>query len=257
MRKTGIAFLALLLIAVLALGQGVTIAPKTTIAANTGVFPGAASGGPTIALIQNPKVTGSSGTTASITLTQPLTTNANHFLVFGVASSTPGGQRILSINVGGTLIPCGSTSSCYIEPGTALPYVDGGWVIGTTATAGPVVVSFSGVSFGGTIVEMREYSCTGGTISADVQGTRDNGTDTNPFSGPTLTLTGTNEVITAWSDGVGVDPTAVSSPYGNFDSANGVGFADHLNTSSGAAASYTAAGNSGGSTSAAIAMKCQ
>lgn len=50
MRKTGIAFLALLLIAVLALGQGATIAPKTTIAAHTGVFPGTASGGTSVTI---------------------------------------------------------------------------------------------------------------------------------------------------------------------------------------------------------------
>lgn len=211
---------------------------------------------PTITLIQNPSAhPGGTPTTVSITLTQSLTTDSSHFLVIGVLGENTG-HRISSINVGGTLVACASTSSCFKEPNTAFSYVDGGWVIGTTATAGPVVVTFTTAVLNPQ-VEIREYACSGGTVSADVQGTRDSSSDTTPFAGPTLTLGGTNDVIVAWADGTTIDPTSVAAPYGNFNSVNGLSFVDRMNTNSGAAASYTAASNTGGSTSAAIAMKCQ
>lgn len=237
MRK--LAYLALLILACAAFQQPLFIFNKKP-----------SGGSPTLALLQHPTASwGSSTSTVSITLTQSIGTG-NALIFLDATSATA--NRISSINVGGTLVPCGSSGSCYQSGGHGFTVTDGGWVLSSTATAGPVVVTYSGgIGTGG--VQMREYSCTGGTISADTAGTRDSSTDTTPFNGVTLTLAGTNDVIMGLSGGTSQDASAVNSPYGNFDS----GWYDNINTSSGTAAVVTAAGNSGGSTTAAIALKCQ
>ena len=217
----------------------------------------AGTSGPNLTLLQHPNGQWSSGSTISITLTQSIT--AGSILIFGDQTNVTS-ARISSINVGGTLVACGASSSCFNSAaGHGMDTTDGGWVLSASATAGPVVVTYTGGLTAGRI-EMREYSCTGGTASADVQGYRDSSTDTSPYNGVTLSPTGTNDVIVQWTNTAGNSPTSVSAPYGNFDiTGAGEQFAmvDRLNTSSGTAPSFTAAGNSGGSTSAAIAVKCQ
>lgn len=232
-----------LLAILLLLQQGMMPGPGTPHAAG--------GGGATLALIQHPQSISNctaGGSTCSVTLTQAL--GIGHLLVVASANVTSS-STITSINVGGTFVPC---TGCAVNGSTLA--AQGGWVLSTTATAGPIVITYS-AAVSGDVVELREYSCTGGTVSHDADATADNGTDTSPFNGATLTLTGTNDVIVQWADGKTIDPTSVSAPYGNFDSAGGVGVADRLNTSSGTASSWIAAGNTSGKTAAAIAMKCQ
>jgi hypothetical protein len=208
------------------------------------------SGGPTIALIQHPNTgaTCTGGTTCSLTLTQPIT--AGDFLVF--TSTTSNNVTISSINVGGTLVPC---AACQIA-GASIN-TQGGWVLSATSTAGPVVITYSATTGAiAQLVSMWEFSCTSGTVSHDIDGTANNTTDTSPYNGVALSLLGTNDAIVQWSDGVVADPTSITT-YGSFTSVNGVGVADLINTASGTAPAWTAAGNSGGKTAAAIAMKCQ
>lgn len=207
-------------------------------------------GGGTLTLLQHPAVPSSTcagGTTCSLTLTQSIGTG-NLLIITASAGNTA--SDIVSINVGGSLtIPAGCNFN-----GTALN-TRCGYVLSSASTAGPVVITFSGSTLG-INASLREYSCSGGTLTFDTSGHRDSGSDTSPFAGVGLTLGGTNDVILQFSDGVTVDPTAVST-YGNFESNNGVGIADLLNSTSATAPNWTAAGNSGGSTTGAIAIKCQ
>jgi hypothetical protein len=238
------------LLCCLALGQGVVLAPKAVWSPKTTIFPGASAGGATAALNGSPShSSGCSGSaTCSVTLSQSIP--SGHFLIIAAATDLAS-TTMSSISVGGTLVPC---TNCVFNSGHGLNNTNGGWVLSTTSTAGPVVVTFSQVAT--EFVSIYDYSCTGGTVSHDADNTADNATDTSPITGPNITLTGTNDVIVNWADG-GVDPTAVSAPFADFVSVSGVGFADHLNTNSGTGANFTAAGNSGGKTAAGIAMKCQ
>jgi hypothetical protein len=240
------------LLCCLALGQGVVLAPKAVWSPKTTIFPGASAGGATAALNGSPSTANCTGSaTCSVTLSQSIP--SGHFLIIGAATDLAA-TTMSSISVGGTLVPC-TASDCVFNSGHALNNTNGGWVLSTTSTAGPVVITFSQVVH--SFVAIYDYSCTGGTVSHDADNTADNATDTSPITGPVISTTGTNDVIVNWADGAGVDPTAVSAPFADFVSVSGVGFADHLNTNSGTGANFTAAGNSGGKTAAGIAMKCQ
>jgi hypothetical protein len=240
------------LLCCLALGQGVVLAPKAVWSPKTTIFPGASAGGATAALNGSPSTAqaGGASTTLSVTLNQSIP--AGHFLVIAAVTDTAA-TTLSSISVGGTLVPC---TACVFNSGHALTNTNGGWVLSTSSTAGPVVLTFSQSSTD-RIAAIYDYSCTGGTVSHDADNTADNATDTSPIAGPTITLAGTNDVIVNWADGAGVDPTAVAGPFANFASQSGIGFANNLNTTSGTGAAFTAAGNSGGKTAAGIAMKCQ
>lgn len=229
-----------------ALGQTKIIGPTAMVGPATTPKASAAA---VVALVQHPNSGGScSGTTCSITLTQSIV--AGDFLIIG-SNATNTGITISSINVGGTLVPC---TGCAIN-GASLN-TQGGWVLSSTSTAGPVVVTFSASAGGLSEVGLWEFSCTGGTVSHDIDGTANNSTDTTPYNGVPLTLSGTNDAIVQWSDGVTQDPTSITT-YANFTSVNGIGMADLINTTSGTAPAWTAAANTGGKTAAAIAMKCQ
>lgn len=237
-----------LLLSSLAFAQGV--GGKGGVGGKAGFGGGAAGGGATAALNGSPSTANCSGaTTCSVTLSQSIP--SGHFLIIAAATDLPA-TTMSSISVGGTLVAC---SACVFNSGAGLQNSNGGWVLSTTSTAGPVVVTFSQVSH--QFVSIYDYSCTGGTVSHDADNTANNTTDTSPITGPTITLAGTNDVIVNWTDGNGVDPTAVSAPFANFVSVGGVGFANHINTNSGTGASFPAVGNTGGKTAAGIAMKCQ
>lgn len=234
----------------LAFAQGV--GGKAGIGGKAGFGGGASTGSATAALNGSPSTAqaGGASTTLSVTLNQSIP--AGHFLVIAAVTDTAA-TTLSSISVGGTLVPC---TACVFNSGHALTNTNGGWVLSTSSTAGPVVLTFSQSSTD-RIAAIYDYSCTGGTVSHDADNTADNATDTTPITGPTITLAGTNDVIVNWADGAGVDPTAVGSPFANFASQSGIGFANHLNTNSGTGANFTAAGNTGGKTAAGIAMKCQ
>jgi hypothetical protein len=173
-------------------------------------------------------------TTCSVTLKGPVT--QFNFLVITAWAINP--VHAVSISSGGTFVDGN------VRNGTASArgFLSGGYVLSTTATAGPIVVTFSGAT-GGAQVNIREYSVSSGSLAFDAAVDALYSPAVNPFATPTLTLTGTNDLIVSWA-GASTNITSVASPYGNADIANdetGSGTADLLNTTSGVPATWTAA----------------
>lgn len=209
------------------------------------------AGGATATLIQHP-VVDCVGTVSTCAVTVS-STGTGHLLVITAAG---GGATatITGISAGGTFVPC---TGCTVTGAATGVSLEGGWVLSSTSGVTSITVTFS-TTLGHPVVSIAEYSCTG-TISHDVDGTVDSSSNTSPFPGVALTLAGTNDVITQWAGGVAVDPTAISGAYTAFidHPAAGFAFAAAINTVVGTAPNWTAAGNAGGDTGAAIAMKCQ
>lgn len=212
----------------------------------------ASKAGGTWSLVQHPTVgtaTCTNATTCSITLTQSLATGNAAIIVMGPGNNV----TISSINVGGSLTLCPSSNCHQFQSGSG--DMDAAYILSTSATAGPVIVTFSG-SDGSSVGTLREYHCVGGTISADTSNSSQATGLSSPFTGQALSPTGLSDVIVSWAvDDANV--TAVASPYStNADFVQGVGFADRLNTTSGTAPSWT-----GASTTQAVvggvALKCQ
>lgn len=253
--------LILLLLCAAAWAQGGnTIAPGTTIAPKTTLVRPTGTGGATVTLVGTPSqyhCTGG-GTTCLFTPNQNVT--AGHAMVF-LGDSASAGVPMSSISQGGTLV-AGSTSGlnstgCSTTvAGHGLTGTHCGWVLSSSGTSGSITITFafSDTSFSGV---MAEYACSGGTVSHDVDGNVDSATNTTPFAGVGLTLTGTNDFVLQYADGAVNDPTSITTYSGFIGTTHGPGWANLLNTTSGTAPNWTSAGNSSGNTGIATAMKCQ
>lgn len=215
--------------------------------------PAGGGGGATASIVQNPsKQCTGSFTTCVVTMTQATGSGNLLFIANGGGITS---ARIQSINAGGTLVV--SAGGC-VNGGTSHAIsTDCAWVLSSTSGVSSITVTYSGTLTGVQLV-IYELSCSGGTWSHDTENAADDGTSTSPYTGVSLAgLTGTNDVLFQWSDGFSVDPTAISGGYGNIISPNGITFADLLNSTAGSTPNWTAAGNTGGRTSAGAAFKCQ
>lgn len=232
------------------------VGPQTTVGPNT--IPQGTVVSATVTLIQ--KVAGpacGNTTTCSGTITA---IGAGHALIF-INEALKIGVVMSSINTGGTLVPCGggaaNTGGNLDSSATALS-ISCGWVLSTSSSSTTMTVT-NNITPTQSSWTMYEYACSGGTVSHDTDNAAQNGTDTTPYNGVTLSITGTNDFILQGSDGLNTDPTAISGPYTDFLGPNGLGLGtgDLLNSTSGTAPTFTAAGNSGGKIASAVALKCQ
>lgn len=186
-------------------------------------------------------------TTCVIPLTQPVA--AGDTLIFWAA--TQNSVTISSISAGGTFVHC---SNCAQTSGL----LDGGYVLVATAATTSITVTFSGATGGGD-AGVYDWKWSGSTVTFDSSGgTPVTSSGASTFPGQTLTLSGSHDAIL--QAGVAAQiVSSVSSPYGNtvFDSGGifGWGLADSLNTTSGAAPTWTASGAVDAYASFAIALK--
>jgi hypothetical protein len=188
--------------------------------------------------------------TCSVALKGPVT--QSNFLVITAWAINP--VHVVSISSGGTFVDGN------VRNGTAHTrgFLSGGYILSATVTAGPIVVTFSGAT-GGAQVNIREYSVSGQSLAFDASVDALYTPTANPFVTPTLTLTGSEDLIVSWA-GASTNITSVASPYGNADIANdetGSGTADLLNTTSGVPALWTAANSATAAAAASMAFGVQ
>ena len=205
--------------------------------------------GQSFTLVQLVSSSGCTGTTCSVTASL----GAGHILFIGASTVNPG-IKISSINVGGTYVPGWMTNGGLY---TQTAYLDGGYIYPTTSTAGPIVVTFSGTT-GGAHVDIAEVSFTGGTPSLDALNSNlnyESATDSVPGVG--LNLTGSTDVVFQWAV-TNTNLTAITAPYSTHavfpNDETGQGAAIRLNTTSGAAPTWTSASGTNTSVTGAIAF---
>lgn len=189
----------------------------------------------TFAELQHPgNYSCASATTCSVTLTTGIT--AGSLLVIQAMAT----NRVypVSINVGGTLIPVYSSNA--FSSGNTKNIMQA-YVCSATSTAGPVVVTFNGTT-GGSRVELREFSVTGGcngnVVLDSASGSVNAGGST--FNGETQTVNGTNDVLAQFNNSKDTTVTSVASPWNtnaDFDP-SGDGYARKINTTVGTAPSW-------------------
>lgn len=188
----------------------------------------------TFALIQHPAGTGAACSTSGLSLTQSI--GNGHLLE--ITTITANNVTLTGIGSGGSFVHC---TNCHGGNAT-VGFLDAGYVLSSTATAGPVSFSFSSSS--GTVYacSIREYSFTLGSTSLDTSASTFLGSGGSPpCYGQALTLGGTNDVIVQVGSFT-TSVSAISSPYGHLDIESGAGFAENLNTSSGAKPTWTTTG---------------
>jgi hypothetical protein len=186
----------------------------------------------------SPATIGCSGTsTCSVALTGPMSAN-NLATVQCIAGSA---VTISSVSAGGTLIPVASTESGSSSTG----YNTGGYIYPTTATAGPIVVTFSAAMGSGTSCNIREYSISAGTPQLDWAHSTLN-TGTTSLLGETPVFGGSNDlVVQSASTSYGRVSAISSYTDGAFNASGSRGFADSLNTTSTTAPKWTVTTGSG------------
>lgn len=151
---------------------------------------------------------------------------------------------IQSVNVGGTVVPVYSVST----GNTNSFFTTYGYIVASTSTAGPVVVTFSGSMGTGSTCYGREVSYSSGTPKLDwAHGTLKAGTTS--VTGETVsTLSGSNDYMVEANNTDYQLTTAVAGTgwaNGKFDAANGPGWANKLNSITSTAPTWTIASGSG------------
>lgn len=192
----------------------------------------AASGG-TITLVHDSQlVSVSSGTSFSVTLSASVT--AGNTLVVNAFSGNQNAY-ITGISAGGT---CNDILD-------RQPFQNGGCIVpSASSTAGPISVTFN-ASVVAPIIDIREYHITsGGPMALDAVNDSGNLSQASPYTGSTPTL---SSAISAIIDSLAPNNavTSVAAPWAtnaSFPSSGSMGFADHLNTTSNAAPSWTMTG---------------
>lgn len=175
------------------------------------------------------------------TLTIPSTTAGNLLVVPGT-SYTTGQVTLTGISsatcTSGWVIPAGTGN----YDSTLLGSVMGAYCLNIAAAQTSITMVYSPATFQGSF-DILEYHWSGSTIALDgTPSSTDNTMVSTSPAGVAQTLTGSKDVIVQWIIGTGV--TAVSGSYTNpFDTAAfavpSAGYAGVLNTSSGAAPTWT------------------
>lgn len=181
-----------------------------------------------------PAVTG--GTTVSLTLTQSLGTG--NLVVIQCRTTNP--VAIVSVNVGGTAVPVYSTASGNLN--TLFPA--DAYIKLSVATAGPIVITFSGNTGSPTSCYAHEVSLSAGTANLDMASSQLRAAQTTPVVGQTVaTLSGSNDYMlednnTDYANTTGVTGTGwTTNP--KFDGTNGPGWVVKLNSVVSTAPSFT------------------
>lgn len=232
-----------------------SISPAQIVGRHRKIFP---SGGGASATMQQTPCSVSSGSFspcvtqacagASCTITLIKTVAAGDGVV--ILSGSGNSVSISSVSGIGTVTPCSSGISGSASSG----YIQCAYLTSAISTATSVTVNYSGSS-GGANVTLFDFSCSGGTISADAN-YGSGPVSGSPFNGATGAITGSDDVViqSGISD---QNITSVASPYNtNYIDVNGLGMTYLLARSTIAVPSWTAASNTVGYGQA-VAMKCQ
>lgn len=223
-----------------AVSQG--IGGKAGFGGKGGVGGGAVVGVGNWTLVQSfPTSVGCSGsTTCSMAL--PVSLGTGNMVT--IRCYTANAVAIQSVNVGGTLVPVYSVAT----GNTNSFFPTYGHIISSTATAGPVIVTFSGNMGTGSTCYGGELSYSSGTPKLDqAHGTLKAGTTS--VTGETVaTLSGSNDYMVQANNTDYQITTAVSGTgwaNGKFDATNGPGWANKLNSITSTAPTWTVSSGSG------------
>ena len=216
---------------VVAIGWNDTTSSITSVTDSNGNGGGSTSPG-TVTLVQKASNASCAGNSANCSVTVAAT-GASHLLI--VSAAWPGAFSISSVSGGGSWVcPANAVGADNGSLGSAMCYV-----LSSTSGATTITVNTSAVPNGGWTIEFREYSPTG-TLTFDTAGNVDDSTNCTSCSGVNLTLSGTNDLIVQLVNPTG-SVTAVSSGWGgtDFPGPDYIGIADEIQTSSGAAPTWT------------------
>lgn len=204
----------------------------------------------TFTLVQSfPTTVGCSGsTTCSMAL--PGSLAVGHLVT--IQCYTANAVTIQSVNVGGTIVPVYSVGT----GNTNSFFPTYGYIVSSTSTAGPVVVTFSSAMGTGSTCYGRELSYSSGTPKLDfARGTLKAGTTS--VTGETVsTLTGSNDYMVEANNTDYQITTAVAGTgwaNGKFDATNGPGWANKLNSITSTAPTWTISSGSGNAATSAMA----
>lgn len=209
-----------------------------------GPFPGpgtphSAGGGGTFTATQ--KVFSSPCSTSSTTCAVTVSAiGTGHGLMVGVGYAS--GVQDTITGVACTSSACGtfvrSTGAASYSVPTSLG-TEMGSIVSTTSGGTTVTVTMSASPTIGWDFNVREYSYSGASMSFDSGNSGSIAACTTACTGPTLTLSGTNDVIMQ-EIAPNASCSAVASPFinGQFTT-NGDGYADQLNTASGTGPTWT------------------
>lgn len=196
----------------------------------------------TFTLVQSfPASVGCSGsTTCSMALPGSLGTGN----LVTIQCYTANAVAIQSVNVGGTIVPIYSVAT----GNTNSFFPTYGYIVSSTTTAGPIVVTFAGAMGTGSTCYGRELSLSAGTPKLDqAHGTLRAGTTS--VTGETVsTLSGSNDYMVQANNTDYAITTAVAGTgwaNGKFDAANGPGWANKLNSITSTAPTWTISTGSG------------
>jgi hypothetical protein len=165
------------------------------------------AGAGTFTLVQHVNNTAcpSSSTTCPITLSQSI--SAGDLLIF---ESTAGGSTVMTASDnGGTFVQCAScvgfdNQNLYSE-------TSGGWILSAAAESSTITVTFNSANGGG-VIEMWEYSYSGGTPGFDGANQNENQNSASPTAA-TFTPSGSNDISVQACRTNFIACDAVSSPF--------------------------------------------
>jgi hypothetical protein len=218
-------------------GQGVVVSPKVVKSPSVVVSPGSSGGGNTWTFVASSSGQSGRGVnldacTAGVCHLTVTSTGTGHAAILQAMATAGSGITISSVSGG-----CGTwvvASGAHISNASEID-VNQAYCTSTVSGATTITATMSTTST--FILIYFEWSWSGSTITFDVANTATNASGTT--TGPSLTLTGTNDLISQVS-GVGSgDPTAITSPYST----------EFINTDGTAAYSFTAGATAGNITS--------
>ena len=129
-------------------------------------------------------------------------------------------------------------ANCNIYQSSSTGTVSCGYVI-LTATVTSITMTMNVNQSNPIIIDVRAYHSTaGGIVAESVPTPTTSSSCSNNCVAPTVSLTGTADVVVS-SIATGNTGCSAASPFANFSAPSGDGVADHLNTSSGTGATFT------------------
>jgi hypothetical protein len=205
----------------------------------------------TFSLIQADNIGNTTVATTGTAVTIPSTASGN--LGFLVATNNSGGADYITAVTGAGTATCPSGANT-IQLSNGLNAISGCYVLSTTSGVTSITVTSNATST--YYLVWYEVHKSSGSITLDVQNNASGDTSSTP-AGVALTLGGTNDVIFQMI-AIFKTVSAVTSPYSSNAIFNGAlqgAEAVSLNTSSGAAPTWTATTNSNPAVAAAIAFQ--
>lgn len=223
---------------------------------NINVQPGPITAGGTWSLVQS--ATNASCMASTICTVSVSALGSGNVVVVGAFGGGGTAGSTITVTDGGSTYHYPAAATFY--DATQNAWIDGAYTLASTAGGTSVVVNPAGAP-NAWVASVREYHYTGATPTFDVAGQNSDNTVSNPKSGPTLTLAGTNDLIYEFGTSFFQSISSISSPYNTspdiisaFSSGGFVG-AGAINVSSGTAPTTTLSGANGNWMSIGIAIQ--